>query len=193
VFLLLGILFSENDYTPADERCQTLFPGTFPMPYAYYNRLSRHRRRIYRHSDAIEIIRLPADHRLDQPATELAAALIGEDQRQVTRLCGELARGICTQLHAPPVRVRVLTRRPSDDREELHGLYEPFDDGRPAEITVWMRTARRRQVVAFRTFLRTLLHELCHHLDYEHFKLEESFHTEGFYKRESSLFRQLVE
>jgi hypothetical protein len=46
--------------------------------------------------------------------------------------------------------------------------------------------------VAFRTFLRTLLHELCHHLDYRLYRLPDSFHTEGFYKRESSLFHQLV-
>ncbi len=45
---------------------------------------------------------------------------------------------------------------------------------------------------AFRTFLRTLLHEICHHLDYELLKLDDSFHTEGFFKRESSLFNQLV-
>jgi hypothetical protein len=55
-----------------------------------------------------------------------------------------------------------------------------------------MRTVRRRQIVAFRAFLRTLLPELCHHLDYEHFKFVESFHTEEFCPRESSLFRQLV-
>jgi hypothetical protein len=55
-----------------------------------------------------------------------------------------------------------------------------------------MRTAQRRQVVAFRSFLRTLLHEISHHLDYELFKLSESYHTEGFYKRESSLFHQLM-
>ena len=54
-----------------------------------------------------------------------------------------------------------------------------------------MCTAQRRKVVAFRSFLRTLLHEICHHLDYELFHLPESFHTEGFYKRESSLFHQL--
>ena len=47
-------------------------------------------------------------------------------------------------------------------------------------------------MVAFRTFLRTLLHELGHHLDYEYLRLAESFHTEGFFRRESSLFRQLV-
>jgi hypothetical protein len=31
-----------------------------------------------------------------------------------------------------------------------------------------------------------------HHLDYDHLKLADSFHTEGFFKRESSLFYQLV-
>jgi hypothetical protein len=46
--------------------------------------------------------------------------------------------------------------------------------------------------VAFRTFLRTLLHEIVHHLDYELLKLADSFHTEGFFRRESSLFRQIV-
>ena len=43
----------------------------------------------------------------------------------------------------------------------------------------WMRTARRKQVVAFRTFLRTFLHEIGHHLDYELLRLAETFHTEG--------------
>ena len=162
------------------------------VPFAYYNRLSRRRRKTYRQSDAVEVIRLPADHGLECSAVGLAAALAAEDQPAVTRLSRELAKGICTSLAAPPVRLRVLARRPSNDREELHGLYDPVDDNRPAEITVWMRTARRRQVVAFRTYLRTLLHELCHHLDYEYLKLDESFHTAGFYKRESSLFRQLV-
>jgi hypothetical protein len=55
-----------------------------------------------------------------------------------------------------------------------------------------MRTAKQRRVVAFRTYLRTLLHELGHHLDYTLLRLHDSFHTEGFYKRESSLFHQLV-
>ena len=36
-----------------------------------------------------------------------------------------------------------------------------------------------------------ILHELCHHLDYELYKLPETFHTEGFYKRESSLYYQI--
>ena len=52
--------------------------------------------------------------------------------------------------------------------------------------------ALKERIVAFRTFLRTLLHEIGHHLDYERLALADSFHTEGYFKRESSLFRQLV-
>src|SRR5688572_33442180 len=55
-----------------------------------------------------------------------------------------------------------------------------------------MRTAKQKRVVAFRTYLRTLLHEVGHHVDYTGLRLEDSYHTEGFYKRESSLFHQLV-
>ena len=55
-----------------------------------------------------------------------------------------------------------------------------------------MRTAKQKRVVAFRTYLRTLLHEVGHHVDYTGLRLPDSFHTEGFYKRESSLFAQLV-
>jgi hypothetical protein len=90
------------------------------------------------------------------------------------------------------MRIKVLAVRPSASWGELHGLYEPAHGRTSAIITLWMRTAKHRRVVAFKSFLRTLLHELCHHLDYELYKLSDSFHTEGFYKRESSLFHQLV-
>ena len=89
------------------------------------------------------------------------------------------------------VRVKVLSRRPSSTTSELHGLYELAAGRAKPVISVWMRTAANRRVVAFRTFLRTLLHALCHYLDYELLALEDSFHTEGFFKRESSLFRQV--
>ena len=75
---------------------------------------------------------------------------------------------------------------------ELHGLYELAEGRASSVISLWMRTARHRRVVAFRAFLRTFLHEYCHHLDYHLFNLPDSFHTEGFYKRESSLFHQLL-
>ena len=91
------------------------------------------------------------------------------------------------------MRIQVLAVRPSDDWGELHGLYLPEEAGRTAKIQLWMRTAKHKRVVAFKSYLRTLLHEICHHLDYELYKFPETFHTEGFYNRESSLFHQLVQ
>jgi len=64
--------------------------------------------------------------------------------------------------------------------------------GGVAKISVWMRTAQKEQVVKFRTFLRTVVHEMCHHFDYELHGLPESFHTQGFYTRESTLVRELL-
>jgi hypothetical protein len=90
------------------------------------------------------------------------------------------------------VTVRVLAVRPSNHSEELHGLYEYGGGRQQPVISVWMRTAQRRQVVAFRTFMRTLLHEVVHHLDYQLLRLEDSYHTQGFYKRAESLYRQLL-
>ena len=81
--------------------------------------------------------------------------------------------------------------RPSSSWGELHGLYTR-EPRRVPRIQLWMRTAHHKRVVAFRTFLRTLLHEVGHHLDYELLRLPDSFHTEGFFRRESSLFKQLV-
>lgn len=162
------------------------------MVFSYYSRLNAEQKRIYRQSDAIPSVALPNAIRLHPLITELASALKDENRLKTEEICGELAGGITADLHAPPVRVRVLAARPSASWGELHGLYVPAQRRTSAVITLWMRTAQRRRVVAFRSFLRTLLHEICHHLDYEFLKLEESYHTEGFYKRESSLFHQLV-
>jgi hypothetical protein len=123
---------------------------------------------------------------------ELAQALKTEDRPKTEGACQKLIYALTTGLQVPAVHVKVLAARPSNNWGELHGLYEPVMAQSPAKITVWMRTAQRRRVVAFRTFLRTLLHELSHHLDYKLLGLAETFHTEGFYKRESSLFHQLM-
>jgi len=162
------------------------------MPFAYYARLSAARKRIYDRSDAIERIDLPDAAVLRPLIAPLEAALKAERRAEAERLCAALSEGIVSQLETAPVRVAVLAVRPKGDWGELHGLYLPEDEGHTAIIKLWMRTAANKRVVAFRSFLRTLLHEICHHLDYEWYKMEETFHTEGFYKRESSLFHQLV-
>jgi hypothetical protein len=162
------------------------------MIYAYYNKLSAANKRIYRTSDAIHGIAVPDVEQLHRFILRLAQALEKEDRAMIEESCRELATGIARRLKMPPVRVKVLAVRPSASWGELHELYVPAEGRSRAVITIWMRTAKQKRVVAFKAFLRTLLHEFGHHMDYEHLMLPDSFHTEGFYKRESSLFHQLV-
>lgn len=162
------------------------------MRFAYYGRLTPAQQRVYRRSDEVTSLRLPGAVAL-QPLTEtLARALAGEDRALVQDATQRLFTGLTRAFATSPCRVEVLAARPHGRWGELQGLYTTGSRGRPPRVQLWMRTARQRRVVAFRTFLRTLLHELGHHLDYEHLRLADSFHTEGFYKRESSLFHQLV-
>jgi hypothetical protein len=160
--------------------------------FDYYKRLSASRQSVYRQSDAIIAVNLPDAEVLRAPAQSLIEALKSENRTAVQGLSQQITNGIIGQLQVPPLRIQVLAVRPSDDWGELHGLYLPEEDGKTAKIQLWMRTAKQKRVVAFKSYLRTLLHEICHHLDYELYNFPETFHTEGFYNRESSLFHQLV-
>lgn len=163
------------------------------MPFAYYDNLSPASQRTYRKSDAIHHVAVPDMAALTPLARAIEAALATHGREAVEQTCQALVDGLNTRLETPPIRVCVLERRPSSSDGELQGLYEPDEvTGEIARITVWMRTAQREQVVKFRTFLRTLVHEACHHLDYELYRLAETFHTQGFYARESALMRELL-
>jgi hypothetical protein len=85
--------------------------------------------------------------------------------------------------------VRVLAARPVRVREG-GGATELFGDYAPEKtlIRVWMRTAVRKQVTSFGTFLSTLCHEFCHHLDSRRFGFRDSPHTRGFYARTAALY-----
>ena len=161
------------------------------MPFAYYQRLSKKARRIYDASDAITRIDLGDPAAGEAACTAVQAALAADDKRALKKASQALSNAICDDRQVPRVEIRVLAKRPKDETEELHGLYVREDDG-SAVIRVWMRTAERRDVVKPKTYLHTLLHEIVHHLDYDLLKLEDSLHTEGFYKRENSLFKQVA-
>jgi len=163
------------------------------MPFAYFERLSRRQQGIYLKSDKISAVPLPGAAALRPLVAELGAALESGDRTLTESAAQLLAGGLSRELGLPAVRVTVLAARPHAKWGELHGLYESTGKpGNPPTITLWMRTARQKRVVAFRTFLRTLLHEMGHHLDYTLLKLGDSLHTQGFYQRESHLFHQLV-
>ena len=164
------------------------------MPYSYYTRLPAKSKKIYRASDRISSVKLNYPHELIPYVNEVKSALETEEKTAVRVASQELTTNMTKQLNIPPVKIKILTSRPYNNYGELHGLYEPVSPKlKIAEISLWMRTAKRKQVVAFKTYMRTMLHELCHHFDYELYKLDDSFHTEGFFKRESSLYKQLVQ
>jgi hypothetical protein len=161
--------------------------------FAYYDNLDADQKRTYRRSDALRRVEIPDVTSLVPLAKSLEPILATGDRAGVERACQALVDGINARVAAPPVAVRVMERRPANSGGELQGLYDPDEvTGGKACITVWMRTAQRVQVVKFRTFLRTLLHEVCHHLDYEHYRMPDTFHTEGFYARESAMTRELL-
>ncbi|MEO8602323.1 MAG: hypothetical protein ABI629_07100 [bacterium] len=156
----------------------------------FRHRLTRAQQREYDRSNAVAAIPMRTSARLARAVLLLEWALTHDDRVRTARVAQVICDELCAALAVPALRVDVKTMRPSDARGELHGLYESA--GRRQVISVWMLTAKRGQVVAYKTFLRTLLHEMGHHLDYQHLKLRESFHTDGFFKRESSLVIQLL-
>lgn len=161
------------------------------VPFDYYKKLSARQQATYRKSDAVTDVQLSDVRRSREAARKVESALATEKPAQVQKALAALGDVLARDLSMHPVQVKVLARRPSRHAEELHGLYVR-EEGKTAQITVWMKTAQHRNVVRYRTFLRTYLHELCHHIDFEKLKLRDTFHTEGFFKRESSLMRQLA-
>ncbi len=161
------------------------------MPFSYFNRLSAPAKKIYLASDAIREVALPNAELVRPLLPILKEALLKDDHRAVSAAAEALVLALTRLMRVPEVSVLVLAERPRRKGSELHGLYT-VSPGRKPQIKVWMRTAALGKVVAFKTFLRTLLHEVLHHLDYSHYKFRDSFHTAGFYSRESSLVRQLM-
>jgi len=164
------------------------------LPFEFYYQLTRRQQRDYRKSDEIESLPLPQEARLRvwDRVDALEAALVAGKLKRLQAATAELSSAVTQAFDVDSVRVQVKSRRPTDrSGAEYYGL-STWEDGKQPLIELWMRTRAQRRVVAFKTYMRTLIHELLHHLDYSYLGLGETFHTQGFFKRESSLFRQLV-
>lgn len=106
----------------------------------------------------------------------------------VRNSCDEFLATASEFYKVPRCGIRVLAARPLRVREswatELFGDYHP----ETMLIRVWMPTAVRKEVTSFGTFLSTLCHEFCHHLDFQLFRFPDSWHTRGFYERSAALY-----
>jgi len=163
------------------------------MP-GYFYRLSPRAQRVWLRSDSIDRFNLVPDEVTLSLTSGLMAALSSGAPLRIEQAAQALADQICHLTSVRTVRVEVRGVRPHNTRGELHGIFYPRGPSpRPGAplIILWMRTAQRHDVVKPRTFLRTLMHELGHYLDYALLRLEESFHTTGFFRRESFLVKTL--
>src|ERR1700704_3236459 len=96
-----------------------------PMPFAYYAKLSAGRQRIYRKSDAIERLDLPAGVAAGAHVARIREGLGRDDRSAVQSASQQLIDVLVAGYRVPRIRVRVLAQRPADETGELHGLYEP--------------------------------------------------------------------
>jgi hypothetical protein len=159
--------------------------------FAYYNRLSAKDKATYRASDAIAEVPLTDVPALQVLVRGVDEALLTGKRVRVAKAVTALIGALVGQLGAPPVKVHVREVRPDLEDAELHGLYTFAVGDAPARLEVWMRTRALGRVVKLRTFIRTVIHEVLHHLDVTLFEMDDSFHTEGFFRRESSMVRAL--
>ena len=140
-------------------------------------------------SDRLGTLELPPDDHLCAASSAIEAGVKTGKAAPVREACAEFLTVAAEFYQMENPTLRVLSARPIRVREGGWGS-ELFGDYHPATkvIRVWMRTAVRKQVTSFGTFLSTLCHEFCHHLDYAQFGFCDSLHTRGFYERAAVLY-----
>jgi hypothetical protein len=142
----------------------------------------------FAHSDRIHTLALPPDAGLLTLAQSIETAMKTGKAQDVRLACEQFLQSLSGFHEVSPCGIRVLASRPLRIREnwssELFGDYNPST----LAIRVWMRTAVKKDITSFGTFLSTLCHEYCHHLDFQHFQFPDSWHTRGFYERAAALY-----
>ncbi len=203
-------VFGQPRPAPATPGAAAARPSRVAAPIrklpAFFYRMPLRAQRGYLASDAIDRFPLTPSPAAFTMVAALMSALDGGAPSIVQRASQSLLGEVCRLLGVRPVRIEVRSVRPRNSRGELHGLFYPQAPTRTAAagrskgiaptageplIVLWTRTAQRHDVVKPRTYLRTLMHELGHYLDYSLLKLEDSYHSIGFYQRESFLVRTL--
>jgi hypothetical protein len=144
--------------------------------------------KLFVESDRIHSLPLPQDDRLLTIARSIEAAMQTGEMQEIGRASQEFLNTAADFFEVHRCAIRVLAARPFRVREysttELFGDYHPDT----VLIRVWARTAIRKEITSFGTFLSTLCHEFCHHLDYQWFGFRDSWHTRGFYERTAALY-----
>jgi hypothetical protein len=143
---------------------------------------------LFNQSDRTATLPLPPHPALLVPTQSIEDGIKSGNAHEVRGGCEQFLELLSRFYQVSPCSVRVLASRPLRIREnwssELFGDYDPSS----MAIRVWMRTAVKKDITSLGTFLSTLCHEYCHHLDFQHFRFPDSWHTRGFYQRAAALY-----
>jgi hypothetical protein len=116
---------------------------------------SRKNRAEFSESDRIAMLDLPRNGVVTEITHRLEAAMKVDKIRDVRSACADFLATASDFYEVPTCGIRVLAARPLRTRER--GTFELFGDYDPetSVIRVWMRTAVRKEVTSFGTFLST--------------------------------------
>ena len=149
-------------------------------------RLDQQRRRSYLRSNAEWTVPLAITAEIVDGARRLREALAQEDEEETGRVSQRIVDQLCDGTGIPRIPVNVKGPRLVRGRVEFYGFC-----GRNGTITLYCRTARRNRMVAFKTYLNTLVHEFMHHDDWTRLRIH-SMHTGGFYRRIGFVYKGIL-
>lgn len=145
----------------------------------------------YMRSDSMRVLALPPGDKLQGLAANLKVAMKTDDRKEVHAASAALMKELSVAFLVSPPPLKVLSARPLRVTEnyatETFGDY----DFESTQIRLWMRTAVQKKTTSFGTYLSTLCHEFCHHLDVVALELPHTYHTRGFYERSALLYHHV--
>lgn len=153
---------------------------------------SRAEKKAYEISNKLFSVDFKVTPSMKRKVDDLAIWLSAGDKSKVRGATQAVIELLCAAARVPAARLSLVDKAHAEFRGDkmvvkLHGFCAP--DG---TITLAYRTAVRRKVFAFKTYLNTLVHEFMHHYDHRRLQLGASFHTRGFYQRVRDLVGRLV-
>lgn len=148
---------------------------------------SRRAQRDYERSNDVLELSITPDPEAISAVSTLREALAANDRRLVEHASQAIVTSVCRSIGVKHLLVKVGYKRRVRGRVQYYGFC-----GKDGYMTLYFRTGKTNKPVAYKTYLRTLAHELTHHLDWVYLRLVHSFHTTGFYGRVRSLYRGLL-
>lgn len=149
---------------------------------------SRAAERAYERSNLI----LQLDYVPTDDARQLTSRLLAVDPPLRGGFSQDLVDRLASELKVPEVRVKFLDVPQKHSRKDGRLTYKEYAHYDPeGSITIYNKTAVRKQYLAPKAYLDTLIHEFLHHLDYELLHLSHTYHTKGFYSRLGDMLAKL--